>query len=193
MTDTGVSGYERTPARLYQRGTAAHSTVQIDGEDQSEVWAAFRMGRRARVREAELLSAPQLGLRAALSARLRSGRSVEHSRQLDVARRSLDFRDRLHAPGGHTATIRLHLAPGLRAKGSPGGMTIEDERSLELASVTGQGTPFRPDRSPYHPEFGVEIERTLLTAVLPFRDRLDAGWTIHHGRTASRERPHERS
>lgn len=37
------------PGTAGRAGTAAHSTVQIDGADSSEVWGGFRVARRARV------------------------------------------------------------------------------------------------------------------------------------------------
>lgn len=48
VVDSGLSGYEGDPLREYVRSTRAHSTVSIDGEEQSELWATFRVGRRAR-------------------------------------------------------------------------------------------------------------------------------------------------
>src|SRR5690606_9343789 len=44
----GTSTYEANAERLRQRGTAAHNTVVVDGQDSSEVWSAFRVARRAR-------------------------------------------------------------------------------------------------------------------------------------------------
>jgi hypothetical protein len=35
--------------RRHERSTAAHSTVQVDGANSTEVWGVFRAGRRARV------------------------------------------------------------------------------------------------------------------------------------------------
>jgi len=49
LVNSGVSTYEDCPERLRQRGTAAHNTVMIDNKDSSEVWASFRVARRARV------------------------------------------------------------------------------------------------------------------------------------------------
>jgi uncharacterized heparinase superfamily protein len=49
LIDTGTSTYEPGPVRRYERSTAAHSTVQLDGADSTEVWGVFRAGRRARV------------------------------------------------------------------------------------------------------------------------------------------------
>jgi uncharacterized heparinase superfamily protein len=49
VVDTGVSTYEPGPERSYERSTAAHNTVRIDDEEQSEIWGSFRVGRRPRV------------------------------------------------------------------------------------------------------------------------------------------------
>ena len=49
LIDTGTSTYEPGPVRRYERSTAAHSTMQLDGGDSTEVWDVFRAGRRARV------------------------------------------------------------------------------------------------------------------------------------------------
>ena len=49
LVDTGTSGYAPGPARDRERSTAAHNTVELDGTDSTEVWGAFRAGRRARV------------------------------------------------------------------------------------------------------------------------------------------------
>lgn len=47
VVNSGVSQYEEGPERLRQRGTAAHSTLLVDGQDSSEVWGAFRVAQRA--------------------------------------------------------------------------------------------------------------------------------------------------
>jgi len=49
VVDTGVSTYEANTRRLTERGTAAHNTVQINAMEQSDIWGAFRVGRRANI------------------------------------------------------------------------------------------------------------------------------------------------
>ncbi|MGA2830773.1 MAG: alginate lyase family protein, partial [Streptosporangiaceae bacterium] len=51
LVDTGTSTYARGPVRDYERSTAAHNTVEVDGADSTEVWGAFRAARRARISE----------------------------------------------------------------------------------------------------------------------------------------------
>ncbi len=47
VVNGGTSRYGLGPECLRERGTAAHSTVQVAGVDSSEVWGGFRVARRA--------------------------------------------------------------------------------------------------------------------------------------------------
>lgn len=47
VVNGGTSLYEPGPERVAERGTAAHSTVTVAGENSSEVWSSFRVARRA--------------------------------------------------------------------------------------------------------------------------------------------------
>ena len=50
VVDTGISTYNKTARRQYERSTSAHNTVTVGNKDSSEVWGGFRMGKRAKVR-----------------------------------------------------------------------------------------------------------------------------------------------
>lgn len=49
IVDTGISTYEANALRIQQRATIAHNTVRVGNKEQSEVWASFRVGRRAKI------------------------------------------------------------------------------------------------------------------------------------------------
>ena len=49
VVDTGISTYDKNARRQYERSTVAHNCVSPRGEDSSEVWGGFRVGRRCRV------------------------------------------------------------------------------------------------------------------------------------------------
>lgn len=51
IVNSGTSVYGTGPERLRQRGTAAHNTVVVEGQDSSEVWSGFRVARRARPKD----------------------------------------------------------------------------------------------------------------------------------------------
>ncbi len=48
IVNSGTSIYGNSSERLRQRGTSAHSTVEIDNENSSEIWSGFRVARRAK-------------------------------------------------------------------------------------------------------------------------------------------------
>ena len=47
IVNSGTSCYGNSAERLRQRGTHAHNTLVINGKDSSEVWAGFRVAKRA--------------------------------------------------------------------------------------------------------------------------------------------------
>ncbi len=49
IVDPGISTYNISQRRDWERSTRAHNTLTIDGKNSSEVWAGFRVGRRAKV------------------------------------------------------------------------------------------------------------------------------------------------
>ena len=49
IVDMGLSTYEANNRRAIERSTLAHNTVDINSQNQSEVWGAFRVGDRANI------------------------------------------------------------------------------------------------------------------------------------------------
>ncbi|WP_195758325.1 heparinase II/III family protein [Kangiella sp. HZ709] len=49
FVNTGTSEYGLSSNRLLQRKTCSHNTVEVNGEDSSQVWSGFRVAKRARV------------------------------------------------------------------------------------------------------------------------------------------------
>jgi uncharacterized heparinase superfamily protein len=113
VIDTGTSTYEAGPVRRYERSTAAHNTVQVDGADSTEVWGVFRAGRRARVRglvahadsSSVICEAVHDGFRALRGSPL-------HRRRWSVTPGGLTVDDLVTGQGRHEIIIRWHLAVG---------------------------------------------------------------------------------
>jgi len=47
FVNSGISQYGNDSIRHFQRGTISHNTVCVDGQDSSEIWAGFRVAKRA--------------------------------------------------------------------------------------------------------------------------------------------------
>lgn len=48
VVDTGISTYNKTERRQYERSTEAHNCVVINNKNSSEVWGGFRVGKRCK-------------------------------------------------------------------------------------------------------------------------------------------------
>jgi len=172
VVDTGVSTYERGAERHYERSTAAHNTLRIDGEEQAEIWASFRVGRR-----------PQVG-------RLVGGESnklyfvqgvnyayqhlgVIHSRMIALTpKHSWVVIDSLSGTGKHVIECFIHFHPVARVEmlnesalggAGEGGPRWAIRSGGHQYSLTTQWLgKLAAEESWYAPEFGVRQRRTSL-------------------------------
>jgi hypothetical protein len=114
VVDPGVSTYEQSARREWERSTSAHNTVSIDDLDQSEMWSVFRVGRLAHTQlvlvesrgDVQRAIATQNGYRRLL------GRPV-HKRDIELARDSLCIDDFVTGQGRHLISLRVTFAPGI--------------------------------------------------------------------------------
>jgi len=113
LIDTGTSTYETGPVRRHERSTAAHSTVQVDAADSTEVWGVFRAGRRAHVSHLDT-HADSSGITCeAVHNGFRSlrGRPL-HRRRWSLNSGGLRIDDTVTGRGRHEIVIRWQLAAG---------------------------------------------------------------------------------
>ena len=54
FVNSGISTYESSDLRLFQRATKSHNTVEVDGKNSSEIWSSFRVAKRAVVSNVSL-------------------------------------------------------------------------------------------------------------------------------------------
>jgi uncharacterized heparinase superfamily protein len=109
FVNSGTSTYEQNSLRNYERGTAAHNTIRIDGLDQSEVWANFRVARRARPFDVQ--TDHRFFVEAAHDGYHRLCSKVTHRRRIDLNGNVVTITDRLEGSGHHSAELYFHLAP----------------------------------------------------------------------------------
>jgi uncharacterized heparinase superfamily protein len=117
LVDTGTSTYTAGPVRSYERSTAAHNTLEIDGANSTEVWGAFRAGRRARVYgPVARAEAGEVTARAAHDGyRHLRGRPC-HRRRWSLTSDGLQVDDEVTGDGRHKVIVRWHLAQGSRVR-----------------------------------------------------------------------------
>jgi len=159
FVNSGTSTYERGEERLRQRGTAAHNTLMLDGEEQSEIWASHRMGRRAAPLDR---GSAEHSFEAAHDGYLRLEGHPLHRRRVTLEDDRLEVLDRVEGLGLHEAEIYFHLHPGLDLVESGETWELRGEgRVLGLLELEGPCHPRMEDCS-WHPGFGQSLENRRL-------------------------------
>jgi uncharacterized heparinase superfamily protein len=169
FVNSGVSTYEPGPDRLWQRRTAAHNTVRVDDEEQSEVWASHRCGHRAGLSRsggrAGAVYAEHTGYR------FLPGRPT-HLRQVGVTNTGVEIVDTIGGGGEHLLEWCFHLHPDVAVR------VLKDKVELSVdgrpsASVSFPfGAVASLERSGWYPGFNVSVPspavHVTLRASLPF-------------------------
>ena len=163
VVNGGTSVYGEDARRQAERSTASHSTVEIDGQNSSEVWAGFRVGRRARPQDVKVSAGPPIEVSAAHDGyRALPGRPL-HRRRWRLEPRRLSIADAVEG-GLRPGLARYHLAPGVAveaaANARSGVLTTPSGRRIGWAA----SEPARVEASEWRPEFGVRLPTIQLVA-----------------------------
>lgn len=174
LVNGGTSTYGDGAERRRQRGTSAHNTVTIDGEDSSEVWSAFRVARRARPRDLQWSSSANgHEVACAHDGYRRLPGKPAHLRRWRLTEGELVVEDRIS--GRHrSAEARFHFHPGITPdsqESSPmeGAAALGSDRRMTWRVEAGEP---RLEPTTYHPEFGLRIANRCLMV------RLHAGASL---------------
>lgn len=193
VVDSGVSGYDGDPLREYARSTRAHNTVSVGGREQSEIWATFRMGRRARpVSASARLDAD--GFRFEGAYRPYHDAKALHRRTVTALGNTWQVVDTVEGAPGERIEGYLHLHPdfdvrsdGDRWLASAPDMIVQVE-FFGVDSVTLSFGDENPPQGWYAPEFGAAVPAPVLRYTLERNKGCPFGYCISkQSRDRSRE------
>jgi uncharacterized heparinase superfamily protein len=181
FVNSGISQYGLGQERLRQRGTAAHNTVLVDGEDSTEVWSGFRVARRAK--PFDLKISEHDGLQVVVCShdgytRL-PGKNI-HRRTWIFGPNTLTLEDELSGKFNH-AEVMLHLHPNVKIAHSG-----ERENQILLTLPRGQlitlaveGGTFELRAGTWHPMFGISLpNQCLVTRMTVAKAKISMGWKL---------------
>jgi uncharacterized heparinase superfamily protein len=165
VVDSGVHDYEAGETRRYARSTAAHNTVTVDGAEQSELWGAFRVARRARPLHSEVRQTAE-GLRfgGAIRGFPVLGGGIVHRRVIEYAWDGVwQVTETVEGRGRHLVESRLHFHPDLEVGLEDGMVAVVKASGRVLLTVTpGEGLVPLLEMGWYFPEFGVKRENAVM-------------------------------
>ncbi|MDT8858159.1 alginate lyase family protein [Paracoccaceae bacterium Fryx2] len=182
IVNSGTSVYGTGPERLRQRGTAAHSTLMIDGEDSSETWAGFRVGRRARPFDIDVRNDDAALLaRAAHDGYSHMPGNPVHRREWHLAPDGLIVTDRVAGTGLHRVDVRFFLAPDLHVvRSAPNSFDLNADNGEDILTFTSEGGSVYIVPSSWHPQFGMQLQtqaiRVCAELELPCKFRTCFRW-----------------
>jgi uncharacterized heparinase superfamily protein len=158
FVNSGTSLYGVGAERQRQRGTAAHNTLVIDGENSSEVWAGFRVARRARARllDARAENATSTVVGEHDGYRRLSGRNV-HRRSWTLTAHELLIIDTV-VGRYHSAESYFHLHPDMHVqRGSGLELRLGDSAGALLEMRFAGAAAVDVIDAAWHPQFGISL------------------------------------
>ena len=165
FVDSGTSTYEKTAERERQRGTAAHNTLTVDGENSTEVWGGFRVARRAYPLDLKCgMTSKGVFVDCAHDGYRRLPGKVVHRRRWDLVEGGLTLSDRLEGSFG-LAQARFHLHPDARVDAVEGAgcrLSLVDGHALDVRVMGAE--KLRVEPTTWHPAFGVSVPSQCLVA-----------------------------
>jgi uncharacterized heparinase superfamily protein len=166
VVNGGTSRYGLGPERLRERGTAAHSTVEIAGQDSSEVWGGFRVARRAHPFDLQVQQEPgRLQVTCSHDGYSRLPGAPVHRREWQMDERGLRVTDAVRG-GNHAALARYILHPDVlitAAGANTWQLTLPGGQALRVVVLSGQA---HIESASYAPEFGKVLPTQCLVVAL---------------------------
>lgn len=164
FVNSGIGCYGDSPERLRQRGTAAHNTVMIDGQNSSEVWGSFRVARRAKPKLIRIYDdGDHISIEASHDGfRRLPGKNI-HSRKWVISPGKVVIQDEIMGRFS-SAEARFHLHPDVEVDTQ---LLGEGQVKLQLfqganVDFSIEGGVIHMEFTTWHPGFGISVPNACI-------------------------------
>ncbi len=158
IVNSGTSLYGSSVDRLLQRGTGAHSTVQIDMENSSEVWSGFRVARRAVPFNLKfnynIESNNDISFQASHNGYLRLKNKAIHTRKFNLSKNTWSIEDEISGRKNNIVS-RFYLHPDIEVRRNKNKITLSKNQIDLINVISDYNINLRLVDSYYHDYFGV--------------------------------------
>ena len=181
VVDAGVYEYAVGEMRDYVRSTRAHNTVSVDGDEQSELWSAFRVARRAKKLHTHITQTSEGAifnggfegfyairgrakhLRKANISMEKTGKAIAH----------VCIEDEIQVRGEHKAESFIHLHPRIDCKDQGEGNIQLNLNGECVANVMiDKSCSYKIEHSFYCPEFGKKFDNSMIVLMKKGRNNI---------------------
>ncbi len=169
IVNPGVFEYSAGAMRDYVRSTEAHNTISISGHQQSEIWSAFRVARRAKKLFAELRQQDEwLEFSGAFSGFPTLQGGAQHERRVRLLRctdqlQEMHVHDSLSFQGEQHVANRIHLHPAVQVVDlGAGELQCWHEKQFLACITISSNCEYTIDSSYYCPQFGHKFENQCI-------------------------------
>jgi uncharacterized heparinase superfamily protein len=168
IVNGGTSSYSDQDIRAYERSTAAHSTVEVNGQSSSEVWGQFRVANRAYPQNLVVEKVDdQFRVCCSHDGYARLASSAIHTRVWRMDKHVLSVQDKVDIQKGATtpnAMARYIFHPSIQIEQlsqDQWKLLLPNQKEIQLRILAGEG---QIESSSYAPQFG-KIQKTQCLAV----------------------------
>lgn len=176
IVNSGTGEYGISEERLRQRSTAAHTTIELDGQSSSEVWSGFRVAQRARIADVEICGDDNSIEFAAVHNGYKRIKSQSlHKRNWKLIDNSIDIIDEVSG-SGNTVQLRYYLHPDILVEIQDNSILLKTS-SEELAKISTEQI-VQVLETTYHDKFGMSTKNKclLITGTTPFSSKVSISW-----------------
>ncbi len=176
IVNSGTSEYGLSNERLRQRSTSAHSTIEVDHANSSEVWSGFRVARRALVRGIEKrIDIDSVAFSAEHDGYTRLTNQPIHKRYWRVSNGHIEIRDEVTG-NGNKINLRYYIHPGVEVIQNKDELFLKCSSGLQVEFLSSQKVKVLS--TTYHDEFGISRKNNclLIEGTTPFSNRVTISW-----------------
>ena len=177
IVNSGTGEYGLSDERLRQRGTSAHSTIELDDKSSSEVWSGFRVAQRARVKDVEIIDEDKkLEFSAVHDGYKRIESKPLHKRKWKVSDGGLEIVDEVTG-SQNSVQSRYYLHPDILIEMLDGYILLST--SLEKLAKIYSDQNVQVVETTYHDKFGSSKKNKCLviSGTTPFRSIVSISWS----------------
>ena len=163
FVNSGTSEYGLGPERHRQRSTSAHNTVEVNGENSSEVWSGFRVARRAYPFNVSMQTYLAYQVADAWhDGYRRLSPSVIVGRRVSLYDKSLEIKDILQG-SFKSAVVRYFCHPHVLIEHDEHGQLFLKVAGRQFVHVTFEGArQVHIEEATWHPRFGMVMQNKCL-------------------------------